>query len=170
MASILKGGGDKLNTQDYRISRGYANSKSVPGDPFRSANSTSVASTHYYFLISSMCRLVCIGESRISHTRVPPYILSLRNRKSGMGNTDNSVCVCVCVYRGRSRISRRRGRQPSRRVRQHTFLPNFPKNCMQLRKCLAVGRGAPLRSATSVCVCVSKICLCRSATCVSFED
>ena len=30
---------------------------------------------------------------------------------------------------------------------QHTILPNFPKNCMKLRKFWSVG-GAPLRSAT----------------------
>ena len=38
-----------------------------------------------------------------------------------------------------SRIPRRRGRQPSGRGCQHTILPNFPKNCMKMRKFWAVG-------------------------------
>ena len=46
-------------------------------------------------------------------------------------------------FRGRSRIPRRRGRQPSRRGCQHTIFPNFPKNCMKMRKFWAVGARAP---------------------------
>ena len=46
------------------------------------------------------------------------------------------------TFQGRIQDSRRRGRQPSG-GRQHTILPNFPKNCMKLRKFWAVGR-APL--------------------------
>ena len=48
--------------------------------------------------------------------------------------------------RGGSRIPHRRGRQPSK-GRQHMILPNFAKNCMELRKFLAVG--GPPRSATA---------------------
>ena len=44
--------------------------------------------------------------------------------------------------RGGSRISRRRGRQPFGGGRQHTNLPDFPKNCMKLRTFWSVG-GAP---------------------------
>ena len=44
--------------------------------------------------------------------------------------------------RGGYRILRRRGRQPSGGGRQHTNLPDFPKNCMKLRKFWSVG-GAP---------------------------
>ena len=53
---------------------------------------------------------------------------------------------------GGFRFSRRRGYQPSRRGRQHTCLPDFPKNCVKLRKCWSVGgsacQGRPLGSAT----------------------
>ena len=37
------------------------------------------------------------------------------------------------IYRGGSRIPHRRGRQPSGRGRQHTNLPDFPRNYMKLR-------------------------------------
>ena len=52
-------------------------------------------------------------------------------------------CLCVVphgrdivteVLSGGSRISRRWGRQLSREGRQHTILPNFPKNCMKLKE------------------------------------
>ena len=49
--------------------------------------------------------------------------------------------------RGGSMILRRRGRQSFREGRQPMILPNFPKNCMKLRKLWTVG-GALLTSAT----------------------
>ena len=55
--------------------------------------------------------------------------------------------------RGGSTIHRRRGCQSSRREgRQHTNLPDFPKNCMKLRKFWSVGRRRrrPLGSATAM--------------------
>ena len=61
---------------------------------------------------------------------------------------------------GRSRISPRWRRQPSR-GRQHTILPKFPKNCMKLKE---FGRGgghvlrAPLRSATEYALARLKKC------------
>ena len=48
-------------------------------------------------------------------------------------------------------IHRRRGRQLSRRGCQHTNLPDFPKNCMKLRKILVRGRRPLLGSATGWC-------------------
>ena len=41
---------------------------------------------------------------------------------------------CMEVFRGGYRILRRRGRNPPGMGRQHTNLPDFPKNCMKLRK------------------------------------
>ena len=43
---------------------------------------------------------------------------------------------------GGSRISPRRGRQLPRGGRQHTILPNFPKNCMKLKEFGPPGGGA----------------------------
>ena len=51
------------------------------------------------------------------------------------------VCHCTLVIRDGYRIPRRRGRQPLG-GRQHTNLPDFPKNCMKLRKFWSV-EGAP---------------------------
>ena len=60
--------------------------------------------------------------------------------------------------RGGSRIPRRRGRQPSRGGRQHTVLPNFPKEKMheieKILDCWEGGGGgagsAPLKSASEL--------------------
>ena len=61
-----------------------------------------------------------------------------------------SGCVCSMASSGRSRIAPRYGRQPTL-GRQHTILPNFPKNCMKLKE-FGPPRGRaslapPLRSA-----------------------
>ena len=53
--------------------------------------------------------------------------------------TMNECCLGHC--RGGYRILRRRGHQPSR-GRQHTNLPDFPKNCMKLRNFWSAGRDA----------------------------
>ena len=50
-------------------------------------------------------------------------------------------------FRGGFRIRRRRGRQPSRRGRQHTNLPDFPEKLHEIKKILVCG-GRPLGSAT----------------------
>ena len=56
-----------------------------------------------------------------------------------------SLKYISAYYRGGSRIPRRRGRQSSG-GRQHTILPNFPKNCMKLKEFGPPGGGArPLR-------------------------
>ena len=52
-----------------------------------------------------------------------------------------SVSISV-VISGGSRISSRRGRQLPRGGRQHTILPNFPKNCMKLKEFGPPGGGA----------------------------
>ena len=52
-------------------------------------------------------------------------------------------------FRGGSRITRRRGRQPSR-GRQHMILPNFAKKLHEIEKILAVGVGRPPISVTGV--------------------
>ena len=59
-----------------------------------------------------------------------------------------SIFATRTLTRGGSSIPRRRGRQPFRRGHQHTKLPDFPKNCMKLRKFWFIGGacagGAPL--------------------------
>ena len=62
--------------------------------------------------------------------------------------------LLIIATRGGSRIPRRRERQPSGGGRQHTKLPNFPKNCMKVRNFQAVGGEHPLhppKSATGYC-------------------
>ena len=54
--------------------------------------------------------------------------------------------VDMDLTRAGSRIPHRRGRQPVGGGGQHTNLPDFPKNCMKLRKFWSVGGpgGVPL--------------------------
>ena len=61
---------------------------------------------------------------------------------------------CSDNYSGGSRISLRRGRQPSGGC-QDTILLKFPKNCMKLKKIRSPGGGSaspapPFRSATEI--------------------
>ena len=57
-----------------------------------------------------------------------------RPRATGRNNVN--FFFILEMIRGGSRISRRRGRHPSRGMCQHT---HFPKNCMKLRKFWSVG-------------------------------
>ena len=71
-----------------------------------------------------------------------PQRRSLDLPLAGKGNN------VITLYSGGSRISPRRGRQLPGGWgwgRQHTILPNFPKNCMKLKEF-----GPPLRSATAL--------------------
>ena len=52
------------------------------------------------------------------------------------------LLIELIQYSGGSRISLRRGRQLPRGGRQHTILPNFPKNCMKLKEFGPPGGGA----------------------------
>ena len=57
-------------------------------------------------------------------------------------HTKHSTIKFHILPRGGSRIFRRKGCQPSRRGRQHTNLPDFPKKLHEIKKIL-VRRGAP---------------------------
>ena len=55
-------------------------------------------------------------------------------------NYEEKIFIYVTQTRGGSRISRRRVRQPSRRGRQYTNVPDFPPKLHEIKKILV---GAP---------------------------
>ena len=94
---------------------------------------------NYYLVINKCSNIIATGTKTIYFLVFGQTFANRPKCTADYWSVSNSF-----KFRSGSRILRKRGRQPW--GRQHMILPNFPKNCMKLRKCwVPLG---PLRSAT----------------------